>query len=157
MSLTTQGLNRLSISAGIAKLGDRLAALWNQRQSGGALSQGSPDTTYSIAAGAYTVDGVVVAGGASANVVLPLTTPDTTGTQYRKLTITIDQAGAYALVIGAVATGSQAAALKSPAPAGTTEVAYIELPVSFTARTTTITAGMLKQAAAPAVALGPMP
>jgi hypothetical protein len=78
---------------------------------------------------------------------------NTTGSQFRKVLVSIKRDGTYVVTYGAVAA-TQAAALKPAEPVDSVEVGYLEIPVSFTGGTTAITAGMCKQAALIADSVG---
>jgi hypothetical protein len=153
---TIRELNRVHRVFAEMKLGERISALWNQRQSGGALTPNTDTTKFDVAAGLYTVDGVVVNKASATTAQTLASGANTTASQYRKAVVGINQSGTFAVTYGPTAA-SQNAALKPPVPSGQTEVGYFEIPISFTAGTTPITSGMCKQAAPPAAALGPLP
>jgi hypothetical protein len=140
-----RALNSGRIPSEPFKLGTMLEALWRSRHSGGALSVDSDATKYDVAAGVYVINGLpVTEDGANAQV-LPATV-NTTAAQYRKAALCIDAAGTYRLEVGTTAA-SQAAAVKPPCSDFEAEVGYLEIPNSFTATSTSVTAGMCKQAA----------
>lgn len=139
-------LNAMSRPGGV-QLGDLLLALFDGRQSGGGLTVATPATTpaasVDVAAARAMVRGVYVEKEATSAAAITAC-GNTTGAQYRKCTLCMNQAGTLRFTPGAVAS-SQAAALKPACADSETELAYIELPPSFTSGTTVVTEGMLKQ------------
>ena len=147
-------LNRSSRQADALKLGSRLVALWHGRQTGGALAVNGGDAAkFDIAAGTYVVNGIYVPAATAAAATAQVLTASTTASQYKKVTVCVDAVGSYHQVNGGAAA-SQGAAGKAPCRDDWVEVAYIELPTSFTATSTHVTTGMLKQAATAASQLG---
>lgn len=125
--------------------GRRWTETYNTRHSGGALSPNATTTLFDIAVGFYCVNGLLITGAAASAQVLP-DGINTTGSQCRKVLVSIKQDGAYAFTNGDAAA-TQGAALKPALPAGSCEVGYIEVPVSFTKGSTAVTSGMCKQTA----------
>lgn len=124
------------------KIGDLLLALWNARQSGGGLTAAT--ATVNVAATTAVVQGVYVAKTAANGEAV--TACGNTGTgEYLKCTLCMDAAATLRFEPGAIAA-SQAAALKPPCKDAEVELAYLELAPSFTSGSTTVTAGMIKQA-----------
>ena len=149
MTRTEQVNRRLG---GLGDIGKFIAALWRSRHSGGAVTPNSDATKIDIAAVAAMVDGVDVpvgVGVAETAVVLTGYTPTivTTSTQFMKVLVTVKKAGTHGIYSGAK-VASQALAVKPAVPAAECEIAYLEIPNSFTAGTTSVTAGMCKQASA---------
>lgn len=138
-----RALNSMSKPGG-PKLGTMLRALWHARQSGGSLAVATPGPVIDVAALAAVINGVYVTKTAASTQTIT-TCGNTSTAQYRKCTVCVDAAGTLAYRTGAIAA-SQAAATKPPCRDNEVEVAYIELPPSFTSGTTTVTAGMLQQA-----------
>jgi hypothetical protein len=143
-----RALNEGSFPSGF-RLGDFLQALWSARQSGGGLTANS--TGVDVAAITAMVNGVYVTKTAATGQAVTAC-GNTTGSQYRKCTLCMNQAATLRFAPGAVAA-SQAAALKPSCSDSETEIAYLELPTSFTAGSTSITSNMLKQAATRASAI----
>lgn len=126
-----------------------IQALWDGRQTGGALAVSTPATTpgatVDVAAITAMVHGVYLSKAAAAATAITAC-GNTDSTHYKKCTVCVNNAGTLRFEPGTAVTGAQANALKPPCRDGETEVAYLELPTSFTSNTTTVTAGMLKQA-----------
>lgn len=131
------------------KLGSRLLALWHGRQTG--CTPTADSTNVDIAACKAMVNGVYVAEDGQDN--LALTGISTTSVQFRKVAICMTDAGVYTPRAGAVAA-SQAAALIPVCDVDEVEVAYLELPASFTGASTSLTAAMVKQRPGRATQLG---
>lgn len=113
---------------------------------GGALDVGTTTTKVKTTSTfIYEIAGVVYAYVATDDIGVPGV--NTTGVQYRKVSIQIDAAGTVTFVAGATAA-SQGAAVHPPVGAGKVEIGWLELPVSFTSGTTVITSGMIQQTVA---------
>ena len=147
-----QRLNRLVVGLLAPGLGDIIAALWNQRHSGGGITVNADPTKFDIAAGKYSVDGIDVDGGAGAANALDATV-DTAAGQFRKVAILVSQAGVYSILAGAVAA-SQGKALLPATPAGKCLIGWLEIPASFTHGATNVTGGMIQAAHSKASLIG---
>ena len=81
---------------------------------------------------------------------VPLPNGATTGAGlYRKVLVSMASDGTYGFVVGVASAGSQDAAVKPAAGAGSREVGWIELPPNFAGGT--LTRAMLQQAPTGAV------
>lgn len=128
----------LSLSALKAGQANSQTVLW-----GCALSvNGSDPDLYDVSAGEVLLAGSIVAVAADASNDLT-SAVDTTAGQYRKVLVEVNASGVVSQKIGNVAA-SQDAAVLPDLSTDKVAIGYIEIPASFTANTTDITAGMLK-------------
>lgn len=109
----------------------------------GGFAQATTTTRFKTSAATnYTINGQNYTKGTTDNIATP--NGNTSAGQFRKDLISIDAAGTITVTAGTVAA-SQGAAVKPACPANQVELGWIEVPASFTAGTTDVTAGMLKQ------------
>lgn len=125
------------------KLGELLAALWNSRQIGGALTVVTAGPVLDVGALTAAVNGVLVIKTATAGAAITAC-GNTTFETYKKCTLCVSPAGTLTWRPGTAAL-SQELALKPLCAHDEVEVAYLQIPPSFTSNTTSITAQMLKQ------------
>ena len=115
-----------------------LVLRWNGWRSGGVLSVNFFDpTTFDIAAGAYNVNGVEVAGNAALAQALSASANTSGPNEYRKILVTIDASGTYGLVYG-VTGANRGDSLRPLLPPDTAEVGVIQIDTNFTAGTTNL-------------------